>query len=122
MKKMILFVGLCVVVLSACHRKTAAGGRSGSETGMASFYADKYDGRKTSNGEIFRQSKLTAAHKTLPFGTKVKVTNLNNGKSVKVRVNDRGPFIAGRIIDLSKSAAKKIDLVNAGVAKVKIRY
>ncbi len=122
MKKLITLLGLCVLILSACHRKTGTGGRSGSETGMASYYADKYDGRKTSNGEIFRQSKLTAAHKTLPFGTKVKVTNLNNGKSVKVRVNDRGPFIAGRIIDLSKSAAKKIDLVNAGVAKVKIRY
>ncbi len=70
----------------------------------------------------FKQNKLTAAHKTLPFGTKVKVTNLNNGQSVKVRINDRGPFIQGRIIDLSKKAAKKIDMVNAGVAKVTIRY
>lgn len=89
---------------------------------MASFYADKYVGRKTSNGEKFKQNKLTAAHKTLPFGTKVKVTNLSNGQSVKVRINDRGPFIQGRIIDLSKKAAKKIDLVNAGVTKVTIRY
>ncbi len=89
---------------------------------MASFYADKYVGRKTSNGEKFKQNKLTAAHKTLPFGTKVKVTNLSNGQSVKVRINDRGPFIQGRIIDLSKKAAKKIDMVNAGVAKVTIRY
>jgi rare lipoprotein A len=89
---------------------------------MASFYADKYVGRKTSNGEKFKQNKLTAAHKTLPFGTKVKVTNLSNGQSVKVRINDRGPFIQGRIIDLSKKAAKKIDMVNAGVTKVTIRY
>ena len=96
--------------------------RKATETGMASFYADKYVGRKTSNGETFKQNKLTAAHKTLPFGTKVKVTNLNNGQSVKVRINDRGPFIQGRIIDLSKKAAKKIDMVNAGVAKVTIRY
>jgi rare lipoprotein A len=89
---------------------------------MASFYADKYVGRKTSNGEKFKQNKLTAAHKTLPFGTKVKVTNLSNGQSVKVRINDRGPFVQGRIIDLSKKAAKKIDMVNAGVTKVTIRY
>lgn len=79
-------------------------------------------GEKTSNGETFRQNKLTAAHKTLPFGTKVKVINQNNGKTVKVRINDRGPFIQGRIIDLSKKAARKIDMVNDGVTKVKIRY
>ena len=89
---------------------------------MASYYADKYIGRKTSSGERFKQNKLTAAHKTLPFGTKVKVTNLSNGQSVKVRINDRGPFIQGRIIDLSKKAAKKIDMVNTGVTKVTIRY
>lgn len=115
MKKPISFLLLLVVVLTGCFRK-------GSETGLASYYADKYEGRKTSNGEKFKQRKLTAAHKTLPFGTKVKVTNLNNGQSVKVRINDRGPFIQGRIIDLSKKAAKKIDLVNAGVTKVTIRY
>ena len=112
MKKMLLLASVCFFALSACHRKTGGGGRSGSETGYASYYADKYDGRKTSNGEVFRQNKSTAAHKTLPFGTRVKVTNTANGKSVKVRVNDRGPFIAGHIIDL----------VAAGVAKVKIRY
>jgi len=109
----ILLIGICG--LSACFRK-------GTETGLASFYADKYVGRKTSNGETFRQNKLTAAHKTLPFGTKVKVINQNNGKTVKVRINDRGPFIQGRIIDLSKIAARKIDMVNDGVTKVKIRY
>src|SRR5207253_10782682 len=92
------------------------------EYGKASYYADKFDGRKTSNGETFRQSKKTAAHKTLPFGTKVKVTNLTNGKTVKVRINDRGPFVKGRMIDLSKKAAKKIDMVNAGVANVEISY
>ena len=92
------------------------------ESGKASYYADKFEGRKTANGEIFDQSKITAAHKTLPFGTSVTVKNLSNGKTVKVRINDRGPFVAGRIIDLSKKAAKKIDLVNAGVANVEIRY
>ncbi len=92
------------------------------ETGRASYYADKFDGRKTSNGEIFSQNKRTAASKTLPFGTKVKVKNLANGKTVKVRINDRGPFVAGRTIDLSKKAARKINMIDAGVAEVEIKY
>lgn len=92
------------------------------ETGRASYYADKFDGRKTSNGEIFSQDKMTAASKTLPFGTKVKVKNLANGKTVKVRINDRGPFVAGRAIDLSKKAAQKIDMIDAGTADVEIKY
>ncbi|MBH2003580.1 MAG: septal ring lytic transglycosylase RlpA family protein [Sphingobacteriia bacterium] len=122
MRYFITLVIGAAMLLCSCHRKTGAGSRSGTESGYASYYADKYDGRKTSNGEIFRQRKLTAAHKTLPFGTKVKVTNLSNGKTVKVRINDRGPFIEGRIIDLSKAAAKKVNMISAGVAKVKIRY
>lgn len=92
------------------------------ETGKASYYADKFNGRKTSNGETFRQSKRTAAHRTLPFGTKVTVKNLANGRKVKVRINDRGPFVKGRMIDLSKRAARKLDMVNAGVSDVEIRY
>lgn len=92
------------------------------ESGKASYYADKFDGRKTASGATFNQRKLTAAHKTLPFGTKVKVTNLANGKTVKVKVNDRGPFVEGRIIDLSKKAAEKIKMVNAGVVQVEIKY
>jgi rare lipoprotein A len=93
-----------------------------TETGMASFYANKHNGKKTASGERFQNSKLTAAHQTLPFGTMVKVTNLSNGKSVEVRINDRGPYAKGRIIDISRSAAKKIDMINAGVAKVKLEY
>jgi len=96
--------------------------RSVFENGKASYYADKFDGHKTASGATFSQRKLTAAHKTLPFGTKVKVTNLSNGKTVRVRINDRGPFKEGRIIDLSKKAAKKIALVTAGVAEVEIKY
>lgn len=92
------------------------------QTGKASYYANKFNGRKTASGEIFRNSKKTAAHKTLPFGTKVWVTNLRNGKTVKVRINDRGPFVAGRDIDLSKKAARKIDMVREGVARVRIAY
>jgi rare lipoprotein A len=93
-----------------------------TESGKASFYADKFAGRKTANGETFRQNKKTAAHKTLPFGTRVKVKNLANGRSIKVRINDRGPFVTGRIIDLSKKAAKKLDIVKTGVANVEIKY
>ena len=93
-----------------------------TQTGKASYYGKRFNGRKTASGERFSNSKLTAAHKTLPFGTKVKVTNLKNGKSVKVRVNDRGPFVAGRIVDLSAKAARKIDLIEDGVGAVKVQY
>ena len=88
--------------------------------GIASFYAKKFHGRRTANGETFNNNALTAAHKTLPFGSKVKVINLQNRKSVVVRINDRGPFIRGRIIDLSVAAAKKIDLGHHGTARVKL--
>ncbi len=90
------------------------------EKGEASYYADKFNGRQTASGETFSNKKLTAAHRTLEFGTVVKVTNQSNGKSVKVRINDRGPFKKGRIIDLSKAAAEKIDMVQSGVANVTV--
>lgn len=90
------------------------------KVGIASFYADKFEGRQTANGEIYYHAKKTAAHKTLPFGSIVKVTNLENNKFVVVRVNDRGPFIENRIIDLSKSAAKDLGFVESGLAKVRI--
>ena len=120
MKKLIHIFIFCVLLASACHRKTISSGVNVNETGMASFYSESYNGKKTANGEIYHSSKYTAAHKTLPFGTKVKVTNLSNHKTVKVIINDRGPFIAGRIIDLTLAAAKKIEMVNAGIVKVKI--
>lgn len=89
-------------------------------TGKASYYHDKFNGRKTANGEIFDNDKLTAAHKTLPFGTKVRVKNLRNNKTVSVVINDRGPFVAGRIIDLSRAAAAKIGMIRSGVAEVEV--
>jgi rare lipoprotein A len=88
--------------------------------GQASYYADKFHGKKTANGEIFDMNGRTAAHKTLPFGTICRVTNLENNKSVIVRINDRGPFVAGRIIDLSKGAAMAIGGLKLGVFEVKI--
>jgi rare lipoprotein A len=88
--------------------------------GVASYYADEYHGKQTSNGEVFNMNDLTAAHRTFPFGTRVRVTNLENKKVVVVRVNDRGPFKEGRIIDLSLEAAKELDLIRNGTAKVKL--
>lgn len=92
-----------------------------TQTGLASWYSVKTNyGRETASGERFRQMGMTAAHKTLPFDTMVKVTNLKNGKSVKVRINDRGPYVEGRIIDLSKGASRRIGMTEDGVVPVKI--
>ena len=94
--------------------------RSFRQRGIASWYGRKFHGRKTSNGEIYDMYAVTGAHKTLPFGTYVSVCNLRNGKKVNVRINDRGPFVRGRIIDLSYGAAKEIGLVGPGTAPVEI--
>jgi rare lipoprotein A len=115
MKKIYLLICISAILFTSCSKYI-------TKTGRASFYADKYHGRKTANGEIFSQNEYTAAHKKLPFGTKVIVTNLNNNKTVTVRINDRGPFVKGRIIDLSKKAASDIGMVKSGVATVKIKY
>lgn len=88
--------------------------------GGASWYGPGFHGRLTANGETFNSNHLTAAHRTLPFGTKLRVTNMNNGHSVVVRVNDRGPFIKGRIIDLSAAAARRIKMIDSGVASVRV--
>jgi rare lipoprotein A len=91
------------------------------ETGIASYYAKKFNLRKTASGEIFNNNLMTAAHKTLPFGTNVIVKNLHNGKSVKVTINDRGPFKRNRIIDLTRAAFSKIENIDKGLTKVEIR-
>ncbi len=88
--------------------------------GKASYYADKFHGRQTASGEIFNMNNMTCAHKTLSFGTRLLVKNLNNGKTVIVRVNDRGPFVGNRVIDLSKAAAQKLDMISSGVIDVEI--
>jgi rare lipoprotein A len=90
------------------------------EEGVASYYNDNLEGRKTASGELYHKTGFTAAHKTMPFGTLLLVTRIDNGKSVVVRVNDRGPHSATRVIDLSKAAAEKIDLIKAGVSRVRI--
>lgn len=88
--------------------------------GVASWYGPGFHGRTTASGERYNMDAMTAAHKTLPFGTKVRVTNLRNNKKVTVRINDRGPYHGGRVIDLSRAAARKISMIQAGTAKVKV--
>lgn len=111
----ILLVGICSSLFAA---NTVSVYKSNA---VASYYADKFHGRKTSSGETFDMYAMTAAHKTLPFGTMVKVTNLANGKSVVVRINDRGPFVAGREIDVSKAAARQLDMIGTGTARVSLQ-
>jgi rare lipoprotein A len=91
-----------------------------AEIGWASWYGEKFHGRRTASGEVYDMYQMTAAHKTLPLGTSVMVTHVNNGKSVEVTINDRGPFVKGRIIDLSYAAAQALEMVEEGVAKVRV--
>ena len=91
-----------------------------SAEGLASWYGPGFVGRKTASGELFTSAEFTAAHKTLPFNTRVRVTNLANGRNVVVRINDRGPFKPGRVIDLSRVAAQRLDMVGSGVARVRL--
>ncbi len=109
--RLAIFAGAMAVSMMAVTQTVAA------QTGVASYYKH---GKRTANGERFNPHGLTAAHRTLPFGTRVLVTNLRNGKSVIVRINDRGPFAHGRVIDLSLGAAKVVGLTASGVAKVKV--
>lgn len=111
-----LFVQIFAFVILSIQVATA----TPIEKGLASYYDDSFHGRKTASGEKYDKNQLTAAHKTLPFGTKVKIKNPANGKSVTVVVNDRGPYIKGRVIELSKKAAQQIDLVKVSVAPVEI--
>lgn len=118
-----VFISVLLVILTACS--TAPSNinnqqRDVAEQGKASFYADKYHGRTTASGERFSQQAATAAHLKLPFGTRVKVTNIANNKSVVVRINDRGPYIRGRIIDLSKAMFEKIADPKVGVIDVSV--
>ncbi len=133
MRRLLFVIGIGIF-LSACGHKRVqvnappqaagptASASSGDLEGLASYYAEPYHGRKTASGEIFDTYKdLTAAHRTLPFNTMVRVTNKTNGRQVDVRINDRGPFVSGRVIDLSVRAAREIDLVRPGVAPVKLK-
>lgn len=112
MIKRLFLLGIGLSLAAALHAQT--------QTGKASFYADKFEGRQTASGEKYRHNKMTAAHKFLPFGTKLKVINLANNKSVVVVVNDRGPYVEDRIVDLSRSAAEQLEFINQGLIEVRI--
>ncbi len=133
-------VAFIALLLSACSASVRFSGNSSSSSssqsskeistqgeklpqgftfrGQASYYADKFQGRPTASGEIFDQTKLTAAHRTIAFGTKLKITNLKNRRQTIVIINDRGPFVGDRIIDLSRAAAENLDMVRDGIADV----
>ena len=119
----ILLTAAFAVLLTGCGKKvkTAKPPKIGSsETGIASWYGHPYHGRRAANGEIYDMEKLTAAHRTYPFDTWVRVKNLSNDRTVDVRIQDRGPFVRGRIIDLSHAAAREIELLGPGVTKVRL--
>lgn len=114
----------CAVLATGC---ATTGGRATRpeltdriEVGMASYYGRKFHGRRTASGERFDMKAMTAAHPSLPFGTRVRVTNLTNGRTVVLRINDRGPFKRGRIIDVSRAAAKELAMIGPGTAKVRV--
>ena len=117
LSRIVLAGSTLALLLSACGTSKS----TFTQSGQGSYYADKFAGRPTASGTPYRPGKLTAAHNTLPFGTKIRVTNTRTGRSVKVTVNDRGPHVKGRIVDLSKKAARKIGLVEAGVAPVQLK-
>jgi rare lipoprotein A len=118
----VLATGVLIAVLISCGaRPDMAGRRRYEAVGLASYYGGKFHGRRTASGERYDMYDLTAAHPALKFGSRVEVTNLRNGRKVRVRINDRGPFKKGRIIDLSYAAARKIGMLKHGLVKVRVR-
>ena len=114
--------GLALLLAAGCGHGPRAGGEAAGEAeeGLASFYADSFRGRLTASGAPYDPAALTCAHRTLPFGTRLRVTELGRGRSVVVTVNDRGPFVRGRVVDLSRAAAAAIGIVERGVAPVRV--
>ncbi|AQU85025.1 MAG: septal ring lytic transglycosylase RlpA family protein [Halomonas sp.] len=118
--KQLIRTSCLAAVLIACTANTAFAHELEVQRGVASFYSDRFQGATTASGERFDQQALTAAHPSLPFGTKVLVTRPDTGQKVEVLINDRGPFVQGRVIDLSKRAASKLGMIRRGVAPVMI--
>jgi len=120
----IIMTVMALVALVGCAASTRdpgeVGGVSDVTEGLASYYGHQYHGRLTANGETYDENAMTAAHRTLAFGTMIRVTSQANGKAVVLRVNDRGPFVDGRIVDVSFQAAKDLAMVSAGVMKVRL--
>ncbi|MBD3400144.1 MAG: septal ring lytic transglycosylase RlpA family protein [Candidatus Coatesbacteria bacterium] len=109
-----------LTLTAGCYRRRPENGGV-DQVGRASWYGDAFQGRPTASGEPFDMYAHTAAHRNLPFGTRVRVTNLENGRSVVVRINDRGPWVEGRIIDLAYAAARELGMIEAGVVRVELR-
>jgi len=117
---LVLLLAGCSLPPVASWRPAGVPGSRYVEVGTASWYGPGFHGNRTSSGEIYNQRDMTAAHQTLPLGTRVMVTNLENSRSVEVRINDRGPFVKGRVLDLSYAAARELDLIGPGTAEVRI--
>ncbi|MHC8370259.1 septal ring lytic transglycosylase RlpA family protein [Pseudomonas sp. MDT1-85] len=108
-------------LLAGCASTDAIDPHGYDKSGVASYYGAKHHGKRTASGERFNKNSLTAAHRQLPFGTRVKITNLNNDRSCVVRVNDRGPYSRGRLIDVSREAAEQLGMLRSGTAKVRVQ-
>jgi len=115
----LIVVLLSILAVGSWAPRVAASSRG--QVGLASYYGADFDDQRTASGERFAMEKMTAAHRTLPFGTRVRVTNVANGRSVVVRINDRGPFVKGRVLDLSHAAAHELRLIGAGVGRVRLQ-
>lgn len=111
---------LAAAVLGGLATPAVAARPGQVQTGIASYYHDSLHGRRTANGEIYNRNRITAAHRHLPMGTKVRVTDKRSGRSVDVRINDRGPFVRGRVIDLSRAAASELGIIRRGITPVKV--
>jgi rare lipoprotein A len=126
MRRIVALAAACVALAGCAHKKRTSAPPAipvkigHTETGIASWYGHPYDGRQAASGEIYNMDAMVAAHRTMPFGTWVRVHNLNNGKTVEVRIIDRGPFVHGRIIDLSHAAAGALDMIGPGTARVRL--
>ncbi|HPI21501.1 MAG TPA: septal ring lytic transglycosylase RlpA family protein [Candidatus Kapabacteria bacterium] len=131
MKIKLLFLFIIILIIQSCSgaKRFSSASQSEGKTsyqsgdvfrGLASFYSDEFEGRQTANGEIYNKNKFTAAHKTISFGTKIKIRNLQNNLTTIVVINDRGPFVQGRVIDLSRAAAEQIGMIQQGVVEVEI--
>ena len=121
MKKTLITAALLTVLLPVGSDTLARDGSAHTQKGIASYYHDSFQGRKTASGQRYSKHRFSAAHRTLPIGTKVQVTDTKTGRSIVVKVNDRGPFARGRIIDLSREAATELGIVKKGVAKVELK-
>ncbi|MGH8329634.1 MAG: septal ring lytic transglycosylase RlpA family protein [Pseudomonas fluorescens] len=117
------FLSTCALLslLAGCASTDVVDPHGYDKTGVASYYGAKHHGKRTASGERFNKNSLTAAHRQLPFGTRVRITNLNNDRSCVVRINDRGPYSRGRLIDVSREAAEQLGMLRSGTAKVRVQ-